>query len=66
MAPTVETTARPLSQANPAALTLPGSRSPAAKAASVRVIAAPVHTRVLRTSGPTRAATPSEMRMYAL
>ena len=63
IAPTVDTTARPLSQTRPAALTLPGSRSPPAKPASVRVIAAPVHTSVLRVRGPSRAATPSELRM---
>ena len=62
MAPTVETTARPASQPNPAALTLPGRRSPPATPASVSVAAAPVQTSALRRSGPTRSATLAEVR----
>ena len=54
MAPTVETTARPPSQAKPAALT-------PARPAAVRVAVAPVHTSV---SGATRPAIPSEPSTY--
>jgi len=63
MAPTVETMAMPASHPKPAALTLPGCRSPAAAATSVSVAAAPVQTSALRTSGSTWPATPSEVRM---
>ena len=52
----------PASQPKPAALTSPRRRSPPAAPASVSVAAAPVQTSALRTSGPTRSATPAEVR----
>jgi hypothetical protein len=52
----------PANHASPAALTSLSCMSPPAALASVSVVAAPVQTSALRTSGPTRSATPAEVR----
>ena len=62
-APTVDTTAIAASHPNPAALTAPRSSPPPMSPTSVSITAAPVHTKVLNASAPTRAATPSETKM---
>ena len=54
------------SQPKPVAVSLPGCRSPSTAVAIVNVVAAPVQTSALSRSGPTRSATPAEVRMYVV
>jgi hypothetical protein len=62
-APTVDTTAIAAIQPSPSLLSAPRSSPPPARPANVSIAAAPVHTKVLSASAPTRAATPSETKM---
>ena len=66
MAATVETSARPASQPQPAAVSSPGRQSPAAIEPAVRLTAAPLHTSAASTPGRIRPATPSLTRRNAL
>jgi hypothetical protein len=65
-APTVEMTAMAASQPKPVGLTAPTCSSPVTAVATVSVAAAPVQTSALRRIGPTRSATPAEVRMYVV
>jgi len=62
-AATVQTSAMPASQPQPASETAPGFSSPIRAEPTVRVTAAPVHTSVEKTRGGTRWAMLSVTRM---
>ncbi len=62
-AATVETTAIPASQPQPATVTSPGCRSPSAAEPTVRLTAAPVQTSAESRLGRIRPAIPSLTRM---
>ena len=62
-AATVETSAMPASQPQPAMVTSPGRSSPSAAEPAVRLTAAPVHTTAERTVGLIRPAMPWLTRM---